>query len=663
VTPSEASRELARAVAAIRRMGYGVAAARAATILAFAVVLLWTLVALMPGRLEQPGSIVPMLAALLGLGAAAAAGLATGATLRAFRPALRTVEVERARGLAWGDLRVALELGEATDGATQLGSLHRRNTASALRGSTAGELLPASKGTLRVATGAAVPALGIALVLLGVGARGDGPATPRAIAALVRPWTVTFPPPPPPIRVTPPGGEILRGGSFEFQVSAEGRERVYVGRTLPGRPAEIDTLEVVQGAAAGLLEPVEEEVLFWASDDAGSSTDTFSVIPIDLTTITDLAVSLRYPAYLNRPDEVIRGPVPSLQVPVGTSLGFSLRANRALRRVGLSRAYESRSDTVWLRAAGDRAEGRMVATESAYLSWLPVAEAGVPAARNSPGLHMTVVADVPPEVRFVGAGGDGTLGVDGRLPLVLEAEDDQGLERVDLFWWWEKAGGRRESLSREPLLGNRGARHVLLRPVLDLSGADLLPGDVVAYYATAADRNPSNPETATDTVRVRVAGLVATSREGARQAEDLAGEIRSLQTRTADLGDAARDAERRSMREEPGRESSSAAAERPDFTTSEEARDLLREAEAVRDEVERTRERLQALQDRASGGPWPNQELQRRLGELERLFEEVRGSGLADEIEALERSLAQTDRSDLREALSDLSTRSEDLSK
>jgi hypothetical protein len=421
---------------------------------------------------------------------------------------------------------------------------------------------------------------------------------------------------------------------------------------------EYDTLTVVGGRANGRFRAVDEPILFWVADDEGSASDTFSVIPIDPAALTELSASLHYPAYLDRPDEVVRGPISSLQVPRGTVIGWSVRSNHALRRLGVSRAFESGMDTVWLSSEDNRAEGEIVATRSAYLSWVLITADGVPATRATSGIHLTVVSDSPPTVRFVEGGGDATLGADGRLPLLLEAEDDHGIAGVELIWWREAATGVRDASSREPLLGDEGPRHVLLRPVLELAGADLVPGDVIAYYATASDRNMRNPPSATDTFRVEVPGLVESRREAFRQAEDLAGGLRSLQERTSDLGDAARDAERRASRTGPAPSPLPASEDRPGFTASEEARDLLREAESVRDELEREAERLRELRERAAGAPWPDPGVQRQLGELERLLEEVRRSGLADEIEALERALTQRDRADLQEALSNLSARS-----
>jgi hypothetical protein len=630
-------------------------------VVAAAALLALGLIWIVPGFLDRSGSIAPLLLTGLGLGSVALAGVVAGCTLRSFRMARRSEEVERVRGLGPGEFRGALELSSEASGSRDLVRLQQDRVAGALRGLRTGEMLPDSRARVASTLGVTIPIVGLVLLSGTLGYRRDPEGAGRVAAALARPWTVAFPPPPPPMEVTPPGGEVLRGSSFAYRVSAAQRERVYLRSRRPGRPVAEDTLEVRRGAVVGALAPVDEEIRFWVADGLGNVTDTFVVVPFDPLTIVDVELSLHFPRYLDQPDEQLRGSASVVRVPWGTRLDLSVRTNHRLRRFGMVRESEADTDTLWLRTGREGAEGAFVARQSALLSWLPVPVDAVPTADPGAGIRLSVVPDAPPEIRLSTVDRS-VLAADGRLPLLVEAADDHGLASVDLEWWRETSGGRREAGHRESLVGDDGSRRVVLRPVLNLSTDGLLPGDEVAILARAADRNPSSPPAMSDTLRVKVSSLRERRAESVRETEALATDLRSLSGRTADLGEAAREAGRRtSVADPPGLDARDSTS-RPDYDSTEEARDLLREAERVQEELAKNGERLEALREQVTGSPWPDRELQRQLGELARLMEEIRSSGLGDEIEALSEALERMDRGELSETLSRLSGRSTDLS-
>ena len=659
MTPNEASRELARAAAIVRSTGRRIALWRGALAGLPLLALLVAASRLPPGWLAQPGSFLPMLLASLGLVTFGAAGLVAGFSIQASRLRRRVPEIEEAQGLARGELLGAIELGLQEARPTGLANLHRARVAEVLRGLGTRDLLPRSNERLRATRRIAIPGLGIVLAVLAGGLVGSPGSTQPVLATLARPWSITFPPPPPPLRISPPGGEVLRGTGLDIVVTAAGRARVLLAQSLPGIPTRWDTVNVVDGFAAVRIDPVDEVIRFWARDERGSASDTFSVVPLDPLTVTALEVELDYPQYLGRTRDVLSGHITRLDVPAGTRLGFTARTNHPISRMGLVRQRASGIDTVSLEVDTDRATGTLVATDSAQLSWSLVPLERVPGLRSPPTIVLSVRADEAPTVAIRYPGEDTMLGISQALALVIEARDDHGLAEVGVAWWRESTGGRRDSSVHERLSG-RGGRRLLLRPTIDLEAAGFLPGDEIVYFATARDSRPGSTAVVSDTFRARLASLGELRDELARQAGELVEETRSIRERAGSLSDEAQDAERRSAaRSLDARQAE--ATDRADFGATQEARDLLGEAREIESDLERMREELGQARDGLEASPLLDTDLQQRLGELEALFEEILQSGLRERIEALEQSLRGLDRDELRNALAEFSRQSADL--
>lgn len=661
MTPNEASRELARAVTIIRSTGWRIALWRASVLGTVLLAIVPAAIWVPDAWLNRPGSLLPMVSGAIGLVAIGAAGLAAGASIRAYQLRRRVAEIENARGLARGELLGALELGEERVNSVGLANLHRARMARALEGRTVRELLPGSHRNLRAARRLALPGVGVALAVTAVGIIERPVAVSSALSVLARPWAVTFPPPPPPLRLSPPGGKVMRGGGFDVVITAVGRSRVRLGHARPGTPPRSSSLEVEDGVALGRVGPIDETIRLWAEDDLGSVTDTFVVIPLDPLTITDLQIEMEYPRYLRRAREVLTGPITLLQVPSGTQLGLTARMNHPVDRMGLARDGEAGVDSVVFDVTADLAKGTLTATDSALLSWWVVPEKGVPGIRMPPAISLSVRVDAAPTVVLAYPGEDRDLGVDQTLPLIIEATDDYGLAEVGLVWWRESAGDRREPAVFESLAEGAGARRLVVRPIVDLEGSGFLPGDEIVYFATASDSQPGAPASVSDTFRARLSGFVELKREVTRRAEDLAEEARSLGERAGELSNGARDAARRSAGRSEDSRQRDATADRADFGTTSEARDLLGEAHEVEEELRRIHEELRDVRTGLEASSFVNPEMERRMGELEELYREILESGLREKIDALEAALRGLDRDALQAALSDLSRQTADL--
>ena len=659
MTARKAGDELSHAEHLVRSMGWRLAAWRAALIGAAAAAVILLLPWLPQPGIRSLGSPFPFLLLLLGLVGLGGTGFVTGLASRVSGRKRRFREMEEARGLRTGALSGALELGRGDGAVSDLAQLHRQAVAEALRGGSRHEMLPAASGRLQSARRIAIPGLGVALAVALAGLLDRPAEVVRTLDALSAPWSITFPPPPPPLRLTAPDGEILRGSSVSITVMAEGRGEIDLLQQRAGLALHRVTIPVAGGRAQAELGPIQEATRFWAEGRDGSVSDTIEIVPVDALTVTELHVEIAFPEYLGRPPESVRGPMSSLEVPVGTTLRLTATTNHPVARFDVVLERRQGRDTLSLVVEGDAARGSMVVSDSVLLSWRLEPADRVPGVRPPPPLSVSVAPDMPPTVTISYPGEDRVAGIEGDFPLVVEARDDHGLANVGLVWWRE-APGRRGTARSQLLDDADAARRITLRPVLDLNLAGLLPGDELVYYATARDRRPGGQPSISETYRIRVTSVRGLQRTLARSTGALAEDARDLRDRAERLAESAQEAERRhgSLTAEPA---SQPEQDRLDSRAAQDARSVLAEARSLEEEAGQIRDSLSAVRESLESSPVHDPDLERRLGELEELYAEILESGLGERIEELQQALRDLRGEDVRGAMSNLSRQAAEL--
>jgi hypothetical protein len=661
VTPGQAAAELARVTATVRQLARGKVVCLVVLWLAALIGLLGIAVWMSRPPWFAPGSAVPMLLLVMGIGTAVTAGVTIGRTLRNHRLSSAAREIETAAHLGSGELIGALELGDSPRGSSTLATLQRTRVSAALAYRDVAGLLPVSWKRLRTARRRAVEVTAAAVVAVGMGLASH-PSRGIEVAALARPWGITFPPPPPPLQLELAESRAVRGERLPVRIQAVGRRFVILASRVPGEAVRRQTLAVTDGEASGLTGPVEAPTRFWAEDDRGEATDTMAVVPLDPLMLTDAELRLSYPDYLDRPDETLAGVPTSLTLPEGTSVGVRGRANHPVRRAALLIERSASVDTVDLRVRGVMMEGELATSRDATIRWILRPTGSVPGIRPPSPIDLTVVPDAGPAISIVYPGEDWTVGMDGSLPLVIEASDDHHLEDVRLFWWRESSAGVRDATSMLRLDEGRRKRLLVVQPSLDGAIGGLLPGDQLVYFAAARDANPSTGPAVSDTFRVRIATLTEMRSDVATRSETLAETARGVEANAEDLATEARAAERRMGRPEADPSAGGdGMAGRTDFGATEAGRELLSEAQEMVASLEAQAAELGALRRELESSELSDPDLRDQLARLESLLQEALEAGLKDRIRALDEALESLSRDDLQRAVSELSRDSDSL--
>ncbi len=547
-------------VAACRRY-LGTRAALAAGLLVVGVLLLVLPLAWLLAGTEgwRPGSALPLLLVLGGTGAAACAALGARFALRRRLGEGRLLTwMEGAAGLPEGRLRAQLELPDSPLVAAGEGLL--RAPLDRPPGELVGEGRRETGRLLRWGAGVTGVAALLALGAWQAGAeRAQG-----AWAGLVRPLAVLHPAPLPPLSLTPGDASVPRGESVEVVVSAPGRRELRVEVSSPGVPDRSMTLAVEGGIARGHLPPVEAPLRYRVVGDDGSATPTFTLEPLDPLVLGDFTLELVYPPWTGLPPERRRAPPRHLTIPAGTRLSYAGSLGAPMEALELR--SEGR-DPVVFEVASDRrsfAGGWTPRGDGAWAWWAPDAgpDGGDSSHALPPPMELEVLPDAPPRVRLSAAAGGGEvsgeagdealpegavrggepawLPADLRLPLLLDAEDDWGLDWVALEVTVYTPGEPVQTRGDRTELA--GERAVALRPVLDLGRWELEPGSRVRLQARAADRGAGPGIGASEVLEFRVPTSAQRRDEARAQIGRTSERVRELGREASE--EAARQAER-----------------------------------------------------------------------------------------------------------------------
>jgi len=479
-----------------------------------------------------------------------------------------------------------------------------------------------------------------------------------AARALGHPWRSAFPPPPPAIVLSPGPSEVKRGVSLDLELSAPGRrwvELLWRARgELPGR-RRVD-LDPLSGEGHGTIGPILEPAVYWAEDASRTTSDTFSVRPVDPLLLTALTVRVRFPSYRGRPDEEYTRPVPTLVVPAGSTIEIAGRANYPLARAEL----RGRNLIRILEVRGSAFSGTLRPTRSGVWGWrfasMLRGEAGI----LTDSLEIVVRRDLLPSVDIVSPGSDMDVGEALRLPLVIDARDDEEIRDVEIVSWRASAThqwypARRERIGGAP---NSGPRLVLTSS-LDLSGRGLLPGDTLVYVARARDVNPRHRWVVSDTFRVWLPSLIELRERASERAQKLRREAEGIRESAAELTRAAHDARLRAPVEAESPSSAAVrdqtAGSRSSFGSTADGRQVLQRAQQMRDRLEGLRQSLTDLKEDLDRAGLGDPRLREQLQRLQALTRELLESGLKERIEELERALQNLDEEQMRAALGALS--------
>jgi len=480
-----------------------------------------------------------------------------------------------------------------------------------------------------------------------------------AWAGLARPFELMAGPTLPALVVTPGTVEVLRGSDVPMEVSAPGRTMVTVHWQATGDIALEEMIDLDGDRGSFVLRSVTARTDYWVQAPDGAMSPRYELQPVDPLLVGDLIVRIAFPPHTGRPPEEYGVVVPPLRIPVGSVFSFEGQASRPLLSAGLERLEgEGEADGeagTALSVTGPSLEGQWTPRVSGLYEWRFIGVDGEPAEVLPPPLGLTIVPDSAPDISVLLPGRDTLLPASLRQQLLLEAADDYGLDHLELVVYRVTAFGDRMAPVERPMTvgGTRGA---LLRPVIDLTGWELLPGDTIRYFARAVDNAPIPNVSETREYVLRPPTTADLRREAQERLDEVARGVEELANRAEERAAETQELERglSNQRDPESQSRTEEDEERLDFHQQEDVREAFQAQEELLAALDSLGMELAELNLDLEATGLADPELQEELRELQRLLDELVPESLEERLGDLAEQVDEMTAEDANEALTEL---------
>ena len=480
----------------------------------------------------------------------------------------------------------------------------------------------------------------VALVLLLAPAR-----TVSAWGGLLNPLAVLVEPVLPPISVEPGSVEVVRGAVVEVSAHAPLRDSVVLRWDVTGQVTGSSTVALVDGSGAAVLPPVAAETRYWIEAPDGARSEIHTLTPVDPLFVSTLSIEVTHPPHTGLPPAEYQNDIPALAVPAGTHLRVRGQGSRG---IGTGALVDDEGRAVMsLDVLGASFEGSWVPGRSGTYDWLFTDPAGGDAAVAPEPLSVELIPDLPPSVAIVYPGVDTVMPINLRQPLVIQAQDDYGITRVDIVVRRVSAIGE----AGEPVVHGvelGGSVGAIVRPVLDLSEWGLSPGDTIRYLARVIDNHPSQQVRESVEYALWIGGATELGRAAEEELSRAAETVEELAEEARQAEEEARDLQARADAEG---ERNGNRRQQAEFADREEIAQALERQESMMQAVDSLQRELAELREALKDAGLADPEMQQTIEDLEKLLDQVAPEDQEDALSELEDQLAGMDPNELREAL------------
>lgn len=413
------------------------------------------------------------------------------------------------------------------------------------------------------------------------------------------------------------------------------------------------------GVARHRLPDVRSNLYLFATA-GGVSSDTLGIEVLEPPFISSLTLAARYPAYLEREDELLDPSAATHALPVGTVVTIEGAASSRIARAELAPGRpEQRAVRLAFRDHSFRGE-LVVRTGGRWR--LAVTDRSGAAVEPAPEFELRAVPDSAPRVTVPVPGSDTTVPLDLRAAIVVDARDDHGLSRVELLSWRVSRLGVVGDTVVDSLPGAAGADRAVLSYELDLTDRRLLPGDTLRFYVRAVDRAPVPNVGRSREYALRLRSMTEL-REAVRSGADSLA--RSASALAADQGSLTRRSEDLAAQRNRGQDRPRPAQGRPDarepqppppqgavpFEQAAEAQRIADEQQRLLERAEQIRQDLERLSRAAEEAGLNDRQWQEQLRDLQNLLREAVTPELRERLEELRRALERLDPQAVQQAL------------
>ncbi|MEO5509402.1 MAG: hypothetical protein ABIS27_02145, partial [Longimicrobiales bacterium] len=323
---------------------------------------------------------------------------------------------------------------------------------------------------------------------------------------------------------------------------------------------------------------------------------------------------------------------------------------------------------ITLRMQDGAFNARWMPMASGIYKWMMRDRDGNGLAVEPPPVIISIVRDAPPSVTITFPAVDTVFGPELALALAAEVQDDYGVALATLVSWRVSRNGARDPVIETPLALSDGGDRVLVRAVMDASARGLSAGDTLKYFVRVRDISPRGQVAESRTFAIRLPGMDELRTAANEQTKELMRANEALSRAQAKLQEETRNTERLTASSNShkangrqGGDPSSQNGQRMQFAEAQAGQKILDQQQQMLKNVEEMRAKVDALQKSLENAGLQDAELQKRMEELRKLYDQALTPELRQKMEALKQALEKLDSKGVERALKDLAQQQEQM--
>jgi len=445
--------------------------------------------------------------------------------------------------------------------------------------------------------------------------------------------------------VQPGDAEIIKGQSLRVvarmnRLVAETAQLEW--RQTDGRATEQAAMaRAASGAASQFAHTLENirEPLSYRIHLGGDNSRWYNVNVIEPPMVRSLRVTVKFPNYTGRQPLELDENVGDILALPGSTVSLHIRPNKPIENASLVFSY---GEVMPLAAAGDDFRGEFIVRRQGTYQIALKDQKGL-ANTDAIQYRLELETDQAPAVQLTFPGRDADLDESMRMPLVLEGEDDYGFSKLQIVYEILEGGspeGKRGVMAVP--ISNKNSRAFREQPIWDLSPLNLLPEDVVRYYAEVFDNDViSGPKTGrSQTFHLRFPSMYEMYQEIASTQEEASQDLQAMYEQAKKTKEEI-DKLAQEMKKDPNL----------NWEQKQKLAESAGATQKMQEQVQQLQEKLQEMIDTMERNDLLSPQTLEKYMELQKLLQEMKSPELQKALEEMQKAMQNLDPEKLQEAM------------
>ena len=259
---------------------------------------------------------------------------------------------------------------------------------------------------------------------------------------------------------------------------------------------------------------------------------------------------------------------------------------------------------------------------------------------------ISLIPDNPPQIKISFPAQDVMLNQDLLLPLIINADDDFGLQNCNLKFIVNEG----EAMS-VPIQSLIPTKLFAKDYIFDMKNLGLMPGSVVTYWAEVFDNSPAHQKAESTKYRAKLPSIEDIYREIERKEKAKQSELEQVKDKSDQLKQDFEEKRREILKDE-----------KVDYQDKKELENLLKDQEQLAKQVDNIADDYQQLIEKMQANSTLSPEMLQKMMKIQELMEQISNEDLQKAMEKFNENLKNLDPDALRKAMENFKFSMEDFS-